>query len=142
MTELTTLRVTRRFEASPEALFDAWINPEVAGRWLFTGPTSESHETQLDARVGGKWSIVDRRDGVDYAAVGEYVEIDRPRRLVFTFGMPQFSPEFCNVTVEIEPDGTGAIMRLAQDRTQPEAVKPTEEGWRGMFRGLEALLAA
>ena len=45
--------------------------------------------------------IVDRRDGIDYRALGEYLEIDRPRRLVFTFAMPQFSPDFNKVTVEI-----------------------------------------
>ncbi len=142
MTELATLAITRRFEASPEALFDAWTNAKVAARWLFTGPTSESHGAEMDARVGGKWAITDRREGVDYTAIGEYREVDRPRRLVFTFGMPQFSPEFCTVTVEIEPDGAGSIMRFTQDRMQPEAVKPTEEGWRGMFGGLEQLLAA
>ena len=85
-------RMTRRFEASPERLFDAWIDPETARKWLFTSPTSESNRTDLDPGVGGTWTITDRRDGVHYTGLGEYLEIDRLRRLVFTFAMPQFDP--------------------------------------------------
>ena len=105
---MTTLRMSRRLDASPERVFDAWVDPKVAAKWLFTSPTSESHSTELDVRVGGGWTIIDRRDGVDYRAIGEYLEIDRPRRLVFTFGMPQFAEGFARVAVEIAADGTGA----------------------------------
>src|SRR5579871_3922168 len=94
---LDTLKIARRFEATPERLFDAWTDPQLVTRWLFTGPTSESHSAQLDVRVGGQWTITDRRDGVDYVALGEYRVVDRPQRLVFSFGMPQFSPEFAEV---------------------------------------------
>ena len=30
------LQVTRHFDASPERVFDAWLNPLTAGKWLFT----------------------------------------------------------------------------------------------------------
>ena len=141
MTEtLETLRITRRFDAAPERVFDAWIDPGRAGRWLFTSPTSERHSTDLDVRVGGKWTIVDRRDGIDYTALGEYVEIDRPRRLVFTFGMPRFSPLSCTVTVEIVADGDGCILTLSQDQMARDAVEPTREGWSHMFDALVAAL--
>jgi uncharacterized protein YndB with AHSA1/START domain len=141
MTEtLETLRITRRFDAAPERVFDAWIDPARAGRWLFTTPTSERHSTDLDVRVGGTWSITDRRDGVDYTALGEYVEIDRPRRLVFTFGMPQFSPLSCTVSVEIVADGDGCRLTLSQDSLTEEALEPTRAGWSGMFDALAATL--
>ncbi len=134
------LHVTRRFDASPERLFEAWTEPNLAARWLFTGPTSETHSAKLDVRVGGRWEITDRRDGVDYRALGEYLEVERPRRLVFTFGMPQFSPEFDKVTVDILPDGLGAIVTLRQERLPPEFVEATEQGWREMFDALERRL--
>jgi uncharacterized protein YndB with AHSA1/START domain len=137
MTEaLETLRITRRFDAAPERVFDAWIDPGRAGRWLFTSPTSERHSTDLDVSVGGKWTIVDRRDGVDYTALGEYLEIDRPRRLVFSFAMPQFSPLSCNVIVDIVADGDGCILTLSQTDLAPAALKPTEAGWSDMFDAL------
>jgi uncharacterized protein YndB with AHSA1/START domain len=134
------LTMVRRFAASPERVFDAWTTPEIAARWLFTGPTSETHATELDLRVGGKWTITDRREGVDYTAIGEYLEIDRPRRLVFTFGMPQFSPEFDTIVVTLEPDGDGCVMTFVQEKLPAEMRKPTEEGWHWMFVGLEAAL--
>lgn len=133
---LEILRITRRFDAAPERVFDAWLDPMRARRWLFTSPTSERNTTEMDVRVGGKWSITDRRDGVDYTGLGEYIEIDRPRRLVFSFGMPQFSPLSFNVTVEIVPDGDGCVLTLAHEGMQPANLKPTEEGWSNMFDAL------
>ncbi len=143
MTEtLETLRINRRFDASPERVFDAWIDPGKVGRWLFTTPNSERHSAELDVRVGGKWSITDRRGGVDYTALGDYIEIDRPRRLVFSFGMPQFSPLACTVTIEIVPDGDGCLLTLAQEAVPPASLKPTEQGWADMFDALAAQLKA
>jgi uncharacterized protein YndB with AHSA1/START domain len=136
LAEQPCLRMTRRFDASPERLFDAWTDPRMAHGWLFTTPDSESHSAEIDLRVGGQWKIVDRRGGTDYAAIGEYLEIDRPRRLVFTFGMPQFSPAFNTVTVAIVADGNGALMTLTQEGLPPEHIPPTQDGWSNMFEAL------
>ena len=136
------LRMTRRFDAAPERLFDAWTMPSLVARWLFTTPTSEAHTAELDVRVGGQWVITDRRGGVDYRALGEYLEVERPRRLVFSFGMPQFAPGFSRVIVEISADGAGSLMTLTQDGLPPEAIAPTEDGWRQMFDELDRVVAA
>jgi uncharacterized protein YndB with AHSA1/START domain len=138
MTTLQTLRLTRRFAAAPERLFDAWTDPRLAAGWLFTTPASEAHHVEIDLRVGGRWEIVDRRGGVDYRAIGEYLEIERPRRLVFTFGMPQFSDGFTTVVVEIAADGDGAVMTLTQDGLAADAVAALEQGWGDMFDTLDA----
>jgi uncharacterized protein YndB with AHSA1/START domain len=135
-----SIEIKRRFNATPEAVFDAWTDPALAGRWLFTSPTSERHDTQLDVRGGGRWTITDRRGGVDYTALGEYLEVDRPRRLAFTFGMPQFSPAFGKVNVTFEADGDGCLMTLAQEDLPPEHHAATIEGWEAMFDGLAGAL--
>ena len=142
MAKLIAVRVSRRYDFPPERVFDAWIDPKIAGRWLFTSPTSETNDTKMDAKVGGKWSITDRRDGVDYTAIGEYLEIDRPRRLVFSFGMPQFSPESCTVTVEIVRDGNGCILNLTQEPTPEETEAGLIDGWNQMFENLAAILTS
>ena len=134
------IEVTRRFDVSPEAVFDAWTDQALVARWLFTGPTSEAHETTLDVRVGGAWKITDRREGVDYTALGEYLAVDRPRRLAFTFGMPQFSPEFGRVIVTFEADGGGCRMTLRQELLPPELHAGTIEGWEKMLDGLGGIL--
>ncbi|HEY1012230.1 MAG TPA: SRPBCC domain-containing protein [Herpetosiphonaceae bacterium] len=135
------LRMTRRFAAAPERVFDAWLRPETARRWLFASAADEAYRAEIDARVGGRYEITARREGVDYTAVGEYLEIDRPRRLVFTFAMPQFSPEADWIIVELAPDGAGCLLTFTQQGLPPEYHAATEEGWSLMFELLAALLA-
>jgi uncharacterized protein YndB with AHSA1/START domain len=143
------LRMTRRFSASPERVFDAWLDPDQVRQWLFTAPSDERSTLDIDARVGGTWRITTRREGVDYAANGEYLEIDRPHRLVFTFAMPQFSPNADRLIVEIESDGSGSIITFSQvgvdiddELRQLEAGKTSEseQGWGYMFQALAAVL--
>ncbi len=145
------LRITRRLAASPERVFDAWIDPDLAARWLFRGgPTSEAGSTEIDPRVGGGWKITDCREGTDYTAVGEYLEIDRPHRLAFAFAMPQFSPNSDTITVELEADGDGTLMTFihegvdiaAELRETPAGIEGgSATGWGWMFVGLDAVLA-
>ena len=84
--------------------------------------------------------MIDRRAGVDYTALGEYLEFDRPHRLVFTFGMPQFSPEYARVTIEMTPEGAGTLMTLTHERLPWAAVSETEKGWGTMLDRLPAIL--
>jgi uncharacterized protein YndB with AHSA1/START domain len=140
MAKLVAARVSRRFHYPPERVFDAWIDPKIACHWLFTSPMSETHDTKLDPRIGGKWTIIDRRGGIDYTAIGEYLEIERPHRLVFSFSMPQFSPEFGRVIVEIVPEGEGCILTLTQESVPETDEAGIVEGWNLMFKGLTAVL--
>ena len=108
--------------------------------WLFASPADEAYTAELDVRVGGKWSITARRAGTDYTAVGEYLEIDRPRRLVFTFAMPQFAPDVDRLVVEFAPDGAGCLMTFVQEGLPPGYKQASESGWGTMFDALAALL--
>lgn len=130
------LVMTRRFEASPERVYDAWTNSKAAALWLFTGPTSKGHSCEMDARPGGRWTITDTREGVLYTALGEFIEADRPRRVSLTFGMPQFSPEYDLITVTFDADGDGCIMHFRQEGIAQDAKLPLKSGWTPMFMGL------
>ena len=66
----------------------------------------------------------DRRDGEDVEHVGTYLEIERPRRLVFTFGVPKYSKLFTRVSIDLEPLPTGCVMTLTQEGTY----RPFDEG--------------
>ena len=131
--------VSRRFGAPATRVFDAWIEPETASKWWFTTKTSES-VCELDPRVGGSYKVTRTRGGKQYVAIGEYIEVQRPRRLVFTFGMPQFAADFDTVTVEIENDKDGCKVNLTQDGLRPGYATSTVNGWNKMFDLLDAAL--
>lgn len=134
--------VTRRFSASPERVFDAWLDPAKACKFLFATPTGEMVRTEIDARVGGKFIIVDRRDGQDAEHFGEYLEIDRPRRLVFVYGVEMYSEAVDRVTVEIVPLDSGCELTLIHemDPEYAEYTSRAEQGWTGILKGLAAAL--
>jgi uncharacterized protein YndB with AHSA1/START domain len=136
------LMMTRRFEASPERVYDAWTDPKYASLWLFTGPTSDKHTCEMDPRPGGRWTVTDTRGGVLYTATGEFLEADRPRKVSLTFAMPQFSPEHDLITVTFEADGDGCIMRFRQEGIAQEAKEPSKSGWTPMFEGLAKAIGA
>jgi uncharacterized protein YndB with AHSA1/START domain len=83
---------------------------------------------------------VDRRDGEDIEHVGEYLEIDRPRRLVFTFAVPKFSTENTRVTVDIVPLDTGCELTLTHEGVLPDYAARTESGWGKILDALAATL--
>ena len=129
------VRVTRHFSASPERVFDAWLDPEKAARFLYATPEGEMVRVEIDARVGGRYSIVDRRDGQDVEHTGEYLEIDRPRRLVFTLQVPFYSEEIDRIAIEIEPADGGSELTLIHETT-PAWADSAGDGWKMILDGL------
>ena len=137
---LVTLRVSHRFAATPERVFDAWLDPDTAGKWLFAAPTGRMVRVEIDARVGGKFVLVDQRDGEDVEHTGEYLEIDRPHRLVFTFVVPKYSSVVTRITIDIAPTNAGCDLTLTHDGVLPEWASRGESGWTMILEGLERTL--
>jgi uncharacterized protein YndB with AHSA1/START domain len=136
---LVKVRVTRRFSAPPERVFDAWLDPEKAGRFLYATEEGEMVRVEIDARVGGRYSIVERRDGQDVEHTGEYLEIDRPHRLVFTLQVPLYSEQADRVTVEIEPADDGCELTLIHE-TSPQWADQAGDGWKMILDTLVEVL--
>jgi uncharacterized protein YndB with AHSA1/START domain len=137
-----TVRVTRRFQQSAERVFDAWLNPRLASRFLFATEAGTMVRAEIDPRVGGRFTFVDRRDGQDIEHVGEYLEIERPRKLVFTFGVPKFSAEMTRVTIEISPQGTGCELTLTHEGVLPDYQERTSGGWTKILEGTARTIEA
>ena len=137
-----TVRVTRRFSASPERVFDALLNPEKAGKFMFATPSGQMVRVEIDARAGGKFAFVDRRDGEDVAHTGEYVEINRPRRLVFTLSVAKYAQDIARVLVEIVPLECGCELTLTHEvrPDRADSMSRIEAGWSGILDGLAATL--
>lgn len=136
------VRVTRRYPYPAERIFDAWLNPAFTSKWLFATPGGEMVRAEADPRVGGRFTFTEKREGEDFEHTGEYLEIERPRRLVFTFGLPKFSDNFDRVTVEITPSGDGCELALTHEYNPKwaEFADRTRDGWATIIENLAANL--
>jgi uncharacterized protein YndB with AHSA1/START domain len=135
-----TVQATHSFAAKPERVFDAWLDPKTAGQWLFATPTGTITCCEIDARVGGRFSIV-REEGMEIDHVGEYIGIDRPHRLVFSFGVPKFSSEMTRVVIEIVARGEGCELTLVHEGVLPDYGERTKAGWTTIIGNLEKSIA-
>lgn len=139
------LTITRRFAASPERVFDAWLDPADAARFLFATPGGEMLTCEIDARVGGEAMVVERRPGGDARHRLRFEAIDRPRRLVFLFGAdPAPEGEWTRVTIAIEPEAGGCTLTLTHEMDPQWAAwtEKTREGWTMILAGLARILEA
>lgn len=134
------VQVTRKFSASAERVFDAWLDSKTVGKWLFATPTGKMSKVKIDARAGGSYVIVENRDGADVEHIGEYLEIDRPRRLVFTLKLPKYSEEITKVTIEIRALGAGCELTLTHEGVLPDYIASTTSGWSMILEQLSATL--
>jgi uncharacterized protein YndB with AHSA1/START domain len=132
-------RVSHRFRASPQRVFDAWLDSRIAGKWLFATAMGRIVCVEIDARAGGWFYIVERRHGENVEHIGEYLEIVRPQRLVFTLSVEKYSLDFERVTVAFDARGTGCELTLTH-KTKPELARQVSRGWMRMLEGLAAVL--
>jgi uncharacterized protein YndB with AHSA1/START domain len=137
--QLNSARVTRQFSSSPQRVFDAWLDSKTAGKWLFATASGQIVCVEIDARLGGWFYIVERREGENVEHIGEYLEIVRPHRLVFTLSVEKYSLDFERVTVVFGPHGTGCELSVTHE-TKPGSARQVSHGWIRMLEGLAAVL--
>jgi uncharacterized protein YndB with AHSA1/START domain len=124
-----------RVAASPDSVFEYFIDPAKMVEWMGT-------EATLDPRPGGVCRI---NPSGQAAMLGEFVEVDPPRRVVFTWGWEtalfKTPPQSTLVEVSLTPDGEDTVVRLAHRRLKPETVPLHRAGWHHYLPRL-ALAAA
>jgi uncharacterized protein YndB with AHSA1/START domain len=129
--------VARHFEAPPERVFDAWLDAKAAGKWLFANPGQILQHAEIDARVGGRFEFHNLRGDELYKNFGTYVEITRPKRLVFSFGTSSLEGSSL-VTIDFKPDGKGTWLSLTHelDPNWDVMAASVRGGWTGILEGL------
>jgi len=129
------LVVEARVEAPPEVVFSFFTEPEKYRRW-------KGQEAELDPRPGGRYRV--RMDEANVVR-GEYVEVDPPHRVVFTWGFEGnegLPPGTSRVEITLVPDGEATIVRLRHTGLPDEELRSQHEaGWQ-LYLGRLAAAAA
>jgi uncharacterized protein YndB with AHSA1/START domain len=138
------VEIERRIAARPETVFSYFTDPERYRLWQGT-------DAELDPRPGGLFRItMTGRSGA--VARGEYVEIERPKRLVFTWGwepldgapegMAAVPPGGSEVEIVLIPDGEGTILRVRHTGLPTESARRFHAyGWDVTLPRLEIVAA-
>lgn len=79
------LKVEKKINADPTRLFQAWLNAEDFSRWFLSGEMIGIDSVTMDPRPGGKFLINMTLDGRILPHEGEYITIEEPHKLVFTW---------------------------------------------------------
>lgn len=114
-------------DAPPEVVFEYLIDPELFVRW-------GGSKAELDPRPGG----IHRTEIIPgTTARGEFIEVDRPRRVVYTFGWEgddqPIKPGSSRVEIDLEPDGSGTRLRMRHSGLPEDAVGDHRTGWEHYF---------
>ncbi len=135
--------ISRKFSASAEQVFDAWLDPGGVGRWLFASADGEMKRVEVDPRVGGKFVISDQRGDTLAEHFGTYLEIDKPHRLVFSYAM-DLKAEPTVVTIEIleMEDGCQLLLSHRIDPEWGDVLAQINEGWTSILESLATMLNA
>lgn len=143
-----SLRVERVIRAPRERVYAAWTEPELIKQW--GAPEGLTVEGEMDVRVGGTFRTVMRApDGTQNVAVGRYLELTPPERIVHTHaflkdnGRSDVPTVETIVTIELFPDGAGTRVIMSQTGFDTAPRRDGHvKGWTSMLNRLEALFNA
>lgn len=121
--------------ATPDEVFDMFVRPEQLVRWI-------GISADLDPRPDAvfRFEVVPGE-----FCEGRYVELDRPRRVVFTWGWTSPSmgvlPGTSRVEVTLESHAEGTALRLVHEGLSGDGRVMHDDGWTTFLGRLEAVVA-
>ena len=135
----TELVVRRVIPVARERVFAAWLDPVSLARWMCPGPVVGA-DVELDPRVGGKFRIVMHKPGGAVEHTGEYLAIEPPARLQFTWISANTDGRPTVVTLEFLDRGGATEVVLSHRRLPPAQVEGHRQGWTDIVRKLHETL--
>ncbi len=142
--KLLDATVTHRLSSSPEEIFDAWLDPRLIAQFMFGPRLRDERVIQLEnePRVGGRFSYRVHRGGREINHVGEYLALERPHHLEFTW------------STDVDPTGSRVIVDFVQIKSGTEVtlthqihpdwadfVDKVRQAWSKMINVLAEILA-
>lgn len=138
-----TVQVRRRVRAACEQVFDLWTKPELMVRWMSPFPGAVDCQASCDPRPGGAFSLVMTSAESTREVCGTYVQVERPRKLVFTWTGPLTNHVDTLVTVELHAHGDETEIVLTHERLpNPAIVGGHTKGWGNILDHLAEVASA
>ncbi|MEK6594107.1 MAG: SRPBCC domain-containing protein [Pseudomonadota bacterium] len=137
-TEKPSIKIVRKFKASPEKVWSALTQPETLKLWM--GPTDELKcpVAETDVRVGGRYHIgMQAPDGQMHDVSGAYRKVVVNRKLLYTWAWKSTPERESLVTLELRPVDGGTELTLVHEQFfDAEARDQHEQGWNGCLARL------
>jgi uncharacterized protein YndB with AHSA1/START domain len=131
--------VVRRFIPAPrERVFAAWLDPASLAQWMRPSGMTDA-KVEADPRVGGKFRILMIRGREKFEHTGEYLAIEPPARLSFTWISQATNHKPTEVTIEFLERQGGTELVLTHRRLPAAQVESHRAGWTDVVTKLELL---
>ena len=147
MTRRPAAVAVQPFSVPAERVYDAILDPAMIGRFMF-GPLLREEEIlhiRIDDRIGGAFSYRVRRPSPDVPVeidhVGRFLELARPRRIAFTWGIAP-DTDGSTVMIDIAPTPEGCTVTLTHEMSPEWAdyIDSARGAWTKMLGVLAQLL--
>jgi uncharacterized protein YndB with AHSA1/START domain len=124
-----TVTVRRLIDASPEEVFDAWLDAGGMREWMCPGPVTRCDAT-LDPRPGGRFRIVMHGPDITVVNTGEFRVLDRPAKLQFTWKSSRWGLEETLITIDLAPSEDRCELLLTHERfPADQSAAQLQGGW-------------
>jgi len=135
--------VRRVLPAPPDVVFDEWLDPVGMTEWMCPRP-ARAVKIMLDPSVGGALRIDIEDSGASLYVTGQFIELERPRRLRFTWSWSDWADATVQseVRVLLEDHGAGqTLMTIEHQQLPPEQVDSHQRGWGAIAGQLAGALS-
>lgn len=146
---IKTLELAGVFEAPPQRVFDAWTSSDALAQWMRPYDMAVV-SAEADLRIGGyfRMALLGREGARGRAGeviiFGEYLEVEPPRRLRFTWESPITFGRPTIVTLAISGRGVGdseTLLELTHERLHDDiSVERHDAAWQELFAKLADFL--
>lgn len=136
------VEVVHAFNAPATRVYDAWLDQNLAQKWFGPG-LGQTQPVEIDAKVGGMFRIVQIRDGQPVGHSGEYLILERPGQIAFTWATDD-DDGYDEVRIYITPTENGSSVRLVHsiDEQWKEFSGRVHQAWASMLSEMDAILAS
>ncbi len=136
-----TLSISKTIHAPIEKVFDAWLDPAMLSKFILPMPGMPQPEVENEPQQGGSFTIIMQVGEDKIPHTGQYLEIIRPDKLVFSWLSPH-SNDGSTVTIDFSEraDGSTNVQLRHVKFIDEEARSDHEGGWTNILQALNNIL--